>query len=113
MTTSVSISFSGNFPVVAELRERNGGVSSSQVRPAPSGGFSFGIHAGQSISIREVHEGDAQAPGTGSLEDKARRMWAAYSEKAGGKTFDGKPLPTWAELGEERQGCWLAAAAAA
>ena len=43
-------------------------------------------------------------------EDRAlARMWAAYCEQGGGKTFDGKPLPTWAELGEERQACWRAA----
>ena len=43
----------------------------------------------------------------------AQRMWAAYSEQAEGKTFDGKPLPTWEELGRDRQQCWLAAAHAA
>jgi hypothetical protein len=43
----------------------------------------------------------------------AKIMWDAYCIQAGGKTFDGKPLPTWDELGEERQGCWLAAADAA
>jgi hypothetical protein len=43
----------------------------------------------------------------------AKIMWDAYCVQAGGKTFDGKPLPTWDELGEERQGCWLAAADAA
>lgn len=37
-------------------------------------------------------------------------MWDAYCKQAGGKTFDGKPLPTWDELGEERQACWRAAA---
>jgi hypothetical protein len=43
-------------------------------------------------------------------EDRALvRMWDAYAAQAGGKTFDGKPLPTWAELGEERQACWKAA----
>lgn len=40
----------------------------------------------------------------------AKLMWDAYAVKAGGKTFDGKPLPTWDELGEERQSCWVAAA---
>jgi len=40
----------------------------------------------------------------------AKAMWGSYSAHAGGKTFDGKPLPTWDELGEERQGCWIAAA---
>jgi len=43
----------------------------------------------------------------------AETMWNAYAEQAGGKTFDGKPLPTWPELGEDRQSCWHAAAAAA
>jgi hypothetical protein len=37
-------------------------------------------------------------------------MWDAYAVRAGGKTFDGKPLPTWDELGDERQSCWIAAA---
>lgn len=39
-----------------------------------------------------------------------RKMWDAYAKQAGGVTFDGKPLPTWDELGEERQVCWKAAA---
>jgi|688.fasta_scaffold421119_2 hypothetical protein len=43
----------------------------------------------------------------------AKTMWDAYCAHAGGKTFDGKPLPTWDELGDERQGCWIAAAEAA
>ena len=43
----------------------------------------------------------------------AKLMWDAYAVQAGGKTFDGKPLPTWDELGEERQSCWIAAASVA
>ena len=43
----------------------------------------------------------------------AKIMWDAYCVQGGGKTFDGKPLPTWEELGEERQACWIAAAEAA
>ena len=35
----------------------------------------------------------------------AKLMWDAYAIQAGGKTFDGKPLPTWGELGAERQAC--------
>ena len=46
-------------------------------------------------------------------KDIAVVMWNAYAERAGGKTFDGKQLPTWDDLGEERQGCWVAAAEAA
>ena len=48
-----------------------------------------------------------------SFSQLARVMYAAYNLQAGGKTFDGKPLPTWKELGADRQGCWLAAAKAA
>jgi hypothetical protein len=40
----------------------------------------------------------------------AKLMWDAYAIQAGGKTFDGKPLPTWDELGDDRQSCWVAAA---
>ena len=40
----------------------------------------------------------------------AKLMWDAYAIQAGGKTFDGKPLPTWGELGDDRQSCWVAAA---
>lgn len=42
-----------------------------------------------------------------------REMWEAYCKKAGGVTFDGKPLPTWDELGADRRACWQAAADAA
>jgi hypothetical protein len=38
----------------------------------------------------------------------AKAGYAAYCKKAGGLTFDGKPLPTFDELGEERQDCWIA-----
>ena len=40
----------------------------------------------------------------------AKLMWDAYAIQAGGKTFDGKPLPAWDELGDDRQSCWVAAA---
>ena len=43
----------------------------------------------------------------------AEQMYAAYCQQAGGLTFDGKPLPSFQELGLERQTCWKAAAAAA
>jgi Putative 2/3 transmembrane domain holin len=50
----------------------------------------------------------------GSCDDAAVAQLAydSYCVKAGGKTFDGKPLPTFADLGAERQGCWQAAAVA-
>ena len=45
-----------------------------------------------------------------SIEQIAQAMYDAYNEQAGGKTWDGRPLPTWDQLGEERQQCWIAAA---
>ena len=44
--------------------------------------------------------------------DLSAKAYAAYCVKAGGKTFDGKPLPAWAELGADRHACWVAAALA-
>jgi hypothetical protein len=41
---------------------------------------------------------------------KAVKAYAAYCKQAGGITFDGKPLPTFEQLGEERQSCWIAVA---
>ena len=43
----------------------------------------------------------------------ARLAWDAYAEASGGKTYDGKPLPTWQELGYKKQAAWMAAARAA
>ena len=43
----------------------------------------------------------------------AMAAWDAYSEASGGKTYDGKPLPTWQELGEDKQAAWRTAAKAA
>ena len=41
--------------------------------------------------------------------EKASKAYAAYCKQAGGITFDGKPLPTFEDLGEDRQQCWVAA----
>ena len=46
------------------------------------------------------------------MKQIAQVMWDAYSKQAGTKSFDGKPLPTWEELGSDRQQCWIAAAKA-
>ena len=45
-----------------------------------------------------------------SLNMIAAKAYAAYCKQAGGETFDHKKLPTWDELGGNRQACWLAAA---
>ena len=41
--------------------------------------------------------------------EKAIKAYAAYCKQAGGITFDGKPLPTFEDLGEDLQQCWVAA----
>ncbi len=43
----------------------------------------------------------------------ASHMYDEYCRAAGGLTYDGKPLPSWAGIGEGRQKCWIAAATAA
>ncbi|MFI5447739.1 putative holin [Polaromonas sp. UC242_47] len=42
----------------------------------------------------------------------ARMAYAAYCRTGGGKTFDGKPLPTYEVLGADRQACWESAVTA-
>lgn len=39
----------------------------------------------------------------------AASAYAAYCKQAGGKTFDGKPLPAYEDLGSDRRACWVAA----
>lgn len=34
----------------------------------------------------------------------------AYGEFTGWRTFDGRPMPEWVDLGERVQGAWQAAA---
>lgn len=45
-----------------------------------------------------------------SFEQLANAAYSAYCKQAGGKTYDAKLLPTWAQLSEEHQSCWLAVA---
>ena len=45
--------------------------------------------------------------------DLAKAAWEGYSKQAGGVAVDGQPLPTWEELGTDRQECWIAAIGAA
>lgn len=45
-----------------------------------------------------------------SYDELAASAYGAYCKQAGGLTFDGKPLPAWADLGADRQACWHAAA---
>lgn len=47
-----------------------------------------------------------------TVSELGQIAWRYYCLAADGKTFDGKPLPTWEELGRDRQLCWEAAASA-
>lgn len=44
-----------------------------------------------------------------TVELLTQQAYEAYTAQAGGVTFDNKPLPTFDELGENRQQCWYAA----
>ena len=46
---------------------------------------------------------------TSDTTDIAEELYGAYVRQAGGVTYDGKTLPTWFELGPNRQMCWIAA----
>lgn len=41
--------------------------------------------------------------------EHAMAAWAAYAKAVGGKTFDGKPLPAWDELGPLQKRGWVEA----
>ena len=53
-------------------------------------------------------------PGTPLPETAhAQAAYEAYSKYTGGVTFDGRPMPTWAELPDKIRDAWRTAAAAA
>lgn len=45
-------------------------------------------------------------------ETWGRLAYEAYATTTGGRTYDGRPMPTWADLGEPIQCAWNAAAQA-
>ena len=46
------------------------------------------------------------------MQELGKLAWDTYAETVGGTTFDGKPLPTWEELGQRQRDGWTAAAKA-
>ncbi|MDG9703826.1 hypothetical protein [Streptomyces sp. DH37] len=52
----------------------------------------------------------APAPDPSDTEALARAAYTAYGEATGSRTWDGRPMPDWAELGETIQRAWSAAA---
>lgn len=44
-----------------------------------------------------------------SFNQLARIAYAAFVRRAGGKTYDGKPLAEWLEIGVDQQACWIEA----
>lgn len=40
----------------------------------------------------------------------AKLAFDAYSKAVGGKTFDGRPIPQWEDVGETVRAGWIAAA---
>lgn len=45
-------------------------------------------------------------------EGNAAAAYAAYAVATGGKTYDGRDMPAWADLPPRIQGAWAAAAEA-
>lgn len=43
----------------------------------------------------------------------AKSAYEAYARSTGGKTFDGRPMPTWNELPQRIRDAWAAGAEAA
>jgi hypothetical protein len=44
-----------------------------------------------------------------SFVQLAQAAYEAYSQRAGGLTFAGDAFPLWADIGVERQACWIEA----
>lgn len=42
---------------------------------------------------------------------RGKRAYEGYAEATGGKTYDGRDMPQWRDLGEQVQRAWIAAAA--
>lgn len=105
MTTTVYIHVTGNKAVkITRAGDgQNPETASSTMKPG-AGPVQFLIHGEQSLTIEET--GDFIE---NTIDAKAKRAWDAYCAQAGGVTFDGNPLPTWIELGADRQECWRAA----
>lgn len=47
-----------------------------------------------------------------TIDELARRAFAAYNQAAGGKTWDGKDIPPWEKVTEQVRNNWRAAARA-
>lgn len=43
------------------------------------------------------------------INEFAQEAFKAYNESAGGKTWDGRPIPTWEEVGDKVRSHWIAA----
>lgn len=105
MTLKIAIGHaSPNYPAIAHVAN-SGGYGAQEAKDGAPAVERY-IHSGASAVVHELQPGETVE----QAETRAlARMWGAYSHAAGGKTFDGKPLPTWEELGAERQTCWRAA----
>lgn len=103
MTLAIHMSHgSKGYPATGHATGSNGSCTIADEGPTAP----IWIHSGKSAVVHELQPGETAE----QAQNRAlQRMWNAYAAQGGGKTFDGKPLPTWDELGDERQSCWRAA----
>ena len=109
MTLKVTVTHANKGSAVAALVLQNG--RPSMLTEGES--MDFFVHPEAPLLVHEAEMPlDTLARIAELRAEVAQRAWAAYSVQAGGVSFDGKPLPSWEELGPNRQACWLAAVAA-
>jgi hypothetical protein len=104
MTLKISIAHaSAGYSAIAHVAKGSYGAQEAKDGHPP---IERWIHSSASAVVHELQPGET----VDQAENRAlQRMWGAYSAAGGGKTYDGKPLPTWDELGADRQACWRAA----
>src|ERR1700735_440174 len=64
------------------------------------------------VVIRPIWVPAADMPKPDDLDERAKNAYRAYFDHTGWKTFDGRDMPLWMDLGEKIQGAWKAAAGA-
>lgn len=60
------------------------------------------------INLNQIDKKSESMSAEQNIADCAKVGYEAYCKQAKYKTFDGRPIPKWEELGEDRQACFVA-----